>query len=251
MKKIRSKKRNFNQTVYALLTGRGGSTLRDKNVISVLGKPLLYYPAKAAYDSDLIHEYYVSSDSSKILKSAEQIGYTQIKRPKEISKPDSQHGDVIKHSLAHLNKRKKNPDIVLVLLANNATVKTEWIDDCIKMMLKDPSLTAVVPVYQDSDHHPFRAKKVDNKGLLQPFFDFKGKKVSTNRQDLEPSYFLCHNFWVLRSSNFVNISAGQQPWNFMGDRIKPYVVGEKTFDVHEREDVYLTEKWLRENTKYE
>ena len=35
-------------TIVALLTGRGNNTLRDKNVLPVLGKPLLYYPAMAA-----------------------------------------------------------------------------------------------------------------------------------------------------------------------------------------------------------
>lgn len=234
--------------IIALLTGRGGSTLPDKNVIPILGKPLLYYPAKAAYDSSLISEYYVSSDSTKILNSAKAVGYSPIKRPKAFSKPDSQHGDVIRHALSYLNKRKKISDIIVILLANSATVKTEWIDDCIEAILEDQSLTAVVPVYPDSDHHPFRAKKINKKGLCEPFFDFKGKKVSTNRQDLEPSYYLCHNFWVLRTSNFDTLD-GQSPWKFMGDRIKPYVMKEETFDVHEMDDIYQTEKWVKENKK--
>ena len=31
----------------ALLTGRGNNTLKDKNVLDILGKPVLYYPAHA------------------------------------------------------------------------------------------------------------------------------------------------------------------------------------------------------------
>ena len=34
--------------VVALLTGRGNNTLKNKNILPVLGKPLLYYPAVAA-----------------------------------------------------------------------------------------------------------------------------------------------------------------------------------------------------------
>lgn len=33
--------------VNVLLTGRGNNTLKDKNVLDVLGKPVMYYPANA------------------------------------------------------------------------------------------------------------------------------------------------------------------------------------------------------------
>lgn len=232
--------------VAALLTGRGGNTLPDKNVLPVHGRPLLHYVAKAAYESDFIHDYYVSSDSHKILKAAKEVGYKTIKRPKEIAKPDSQHEDALRHALQYLDTKNKKPDILVVLLANSVTTKKEWIDDCVRIMLEDDSITAVAPVYQNSDHHPFRAKKINKDGFFEPFFDFSGKKVSTNRQDLEPSYYFCHTFWVLRTSNF-DSTDGQLPWRFMGNKIKPYVLEEKTFDVHEMEDIHYSEKWLEEN----
>jgi CMP-N-acetylneuraminic acid synthetase len=246
-KKTKAKKAARTPRVIGLLTGRGGNTLADKNVLPVLGRPLLFYPAKAAYDSTLIDDYFVSSDSAKILNAAKKVGYAPIKRPKALARPDAQHGEVIKHALDFIRtKKKKTADIVVVVLANSVSIKTKWIDDCINAMLKDDSITAVAPVYQDSDHHPFRAKKLDKQGFFEPFFDFEGKKVSTNRQDLEPSYFFCHNFWVLRTSN-LDEAKGQLPWKFMGHKIKPYVVTDKTFDVHDREDLYHSERWLKEH----
>jgi len=233
--------------IIALLTGRGNNTLPDKNILPVLGKPLLYYTAKAARESKLIDDYFVSSDCPKILKASQEVGYYPIKRPDELAMPDSQHEGAIKHAIEYIQSiNRPRPDIVVVLLANTVTTKTEWIDDCINEMLKDDSITAVAPAYKDSDHHPFRAKKINSEGFFEPFFDFLGKKVSTNRQDLEPSYFFCHTFWVLRSSNF-DIEDGQLPWRFMGHKIKPYVMKEKTFDVHEMEDIVYSEKWLNEN----
>ena len=233
-------------SVVALLTGRGGNTLRDKNVIPILGKPLLYYPAVAAHESKLIDDYYVSSDDEKIIKAAEEVGYKPIKRPESISGPQAQHEDALRHALDFMDKSIGRPDVLVVLLANTVTVKTEWIDDCIKQILEDDSITAVAPVYEDSDHHPFRAKRINKDGFFEPFFDFSNKHISTNRQDLDPSYFFCHTFWVLRANNFDN-TEGQQPWKFMGHKIKPYIMKEKTFDVHEIEDIYHSEKWLKEN----
>lgn len=46
----------------ALLTGRGNNTLQDKNILDVLGHPVLYYPAHAARKCSLIDDWYCSSD---------------------------------------------------------------------------------------------------------------------------------------------------------------------------------------------
>ena len=54
--------------VTALLTGRGNNTLKDKNILDVLGHPVLYYPAHAARMAKSIDTYYCSSDDEKILE---------------------------------------------------------------------------------------------------------------------------------------------------------------------------------------
>ena len=74
----------------ALLTGRGNNTLKDKNVLDVLGKPVLYYPAKAAINSEAVDEYYCSSDDKKILDVAKEVGYKPIVRPAELATSTAQ-----------------------------------------------------------------------------------------------------------------------------------------------------------------
>ena len=231
--------------VIALLTARGNNTMKDKNIRSVLGKPLLYYPAMAAKNSNYISDFYVSSDDDKILNTANKFGYKKIKRPDELALPNAQHVDAITHALSYINNNDNIvPDILVVLLGNSATVKTKWIDDCINEIINNKNLSAVVPVMEDSDHHPFRAKKIKD-GLLDTFFDFTGQKISTNRQDLEPSYYICHNFWVLNlKKSLYSTEDGQAPWTFMGNKVKPYIVDE-SFDVHDEFDLIRTENWLR------
>ncbi len=53
--------------VTALLTGRGNNTLKDKNILDVLGNPVLYYPANAGRKSSIINSWYCSSDDEKFL----------------------------------------------------------------------------------------------------------------------------------------------------------------------------------------
>lgn len=232
--------------IAALLTGRGNNTLKDKNVLPVLGKPLLYYPAMAAKTCNLITDFYVSSDDEKILKAASDCGYKKIVRPVELAAPTSQHVDAIRHALGVMKQDGVEPDILVVLLANSGIVKTEWIEESITQLLKDEALSASVPVLLEMDNHPYRSKRLREDGCLDTWFDFRGKNISTNRQDLPMNFVLCHNFWTLNLKNSLYSSTeGQQPWTFMGSNIKPIVVKE-SFDVHDEDDIRRTVKWLQE-----
>lgn len=233
--------------IVALLTGRGNNTLKDKNVLPVNGKPLLYYPATAAKNVQEVNYLYVSSDDEKILNAASEVGYKKILRPKELATPTAKHIDVIYHGLKVMKEDDDlEPDILIVLLANSGTVKSEWIEEGIELIKKDPTISSVVPVYQEQDHHPYRAKTLDENGSLVPFFDFGDEEISTNRQELSDCYFLCHNFWILNVKKSILEVGGQKPWVFLGNNIKPIVV-ENSFDVHTMEDIKRTEKWLNEN----
>ena len=198
--------------IAALLTGRGNNTLKDKNILPVLGKPLLYYPAMAAKTCKMITDFYVSSDDDKILNAAYECGYKKIKRPDELALPTAQHVDAITHALSVMKEDGVEPDILVVLLANSGIVKTEWIEESIENLVNNPDLSASVPVLLEMDNHPYRSKCLREDGCLGTWFDFKGKDISTNRQDLPMNFVLCHNFWTLNLKNSIySKDEGQQP----------------------------------------
>jgi N-acylneuraminate cytidylyltransferase len=230
--------------VAALLTGKGNNTLRDKNVLPVRGHPLMYYPAMAARQCSRIEACYVSSDSPAILDTAAGLGYRRIVRPAALCQPESRHVDALTHALDEMLRLDGYaPDVLVVLLANNISIKTAWIDESLDRLAADPSLSAVVPVYKDQDHHPFRAKRLTADGTVQSFQDLGGRNVSTNRQDLPDCYYLCHNFWTLHLHHSVRHGEGDPPWSFMGPRVAPLVV-EESIDVHLQRDLLLCEDWL-------
>ena len=228
-------------SIVAILTGKGGSKLKDKNILRINGKPCLYYPCKAAKKVKIINHYFASSEDSKILKYAKKYGYSLIKRPKSLSKVNSQHIDVIKHSLFQINKLNIKPEIIVILLANAPIVNSKWIEESIKILLKNKLATAVVPVLKNNDQHPMRAKRIKN-GYLEPHFKINSN-ISTNRQDLISNFFLCHNFWVIKTKN-IYLNNGQPPWKFLGKKVLPYVIN-KSIDIHEREDLFIAQKIMR------
>lgn len=234
--------------VYALLTGRGNNTLKDKNILDILGHPVLYYPACAALNSSCVDKLFCSSDDENILSAAKKLGHEPIQRPAELALPTSQHVDCILHALNVIKEAEGNvPDILVVTLANNVTIKSEWINTCVRMMQEDMTISAVVPVYQDNDHHPLRAKTVDGNNRLQMYEKGVVGKVSTNRQDLPPCYFLSHNFWVLNVDKLINErEQGQQPWAFMGNNIAYYEI-EESIDIHKEFDLFIARNWIENN----
>ena len=230
----------------ALLTGRGNNTLKDKNILEVCGKPLLTYPAEAARKCNFINNFFISSDDEKILSLGHECGYEKIKRPDNLGRPDAKHVDVILHALKVMNEDDIEPDILIVLLANTVCVKAEWINDCVKEIVSDSTISAVVPVVSDLDHHPYRAKKSGTNSFLEPFFDFGDREISSNRQEIGDCFFLCHNFWVLNVKESIYGNDGQPPWKFMGPRVKPYEI-DWSIDVHTEEDLVKSEKWVLAN----
>ena len=220
--------------ITALLTGKQNSTFKNKNEIKLHDEYIFNYPAKQAKKVKEIDFFYTSSDSKVILNQTKKIGYHSINRPKNLAKKNSKHIDVLKHALNIFKKKDEYPDILVVLLANAPIVKSKWISDCIKILMKNKDITSVVPVQNINDHHPERAKQIKN-DILKSFIN--KKKISSNRQDLSKCLFLCHNFWVIRSNEIFK-NNGQLPWSFMGKKVKAYEI-KSSIDIHSAMDVEI------------
>ena len=230
--------------IVAILTGRGGSNLKNKNILKINGIPCLQYPCDAAKQVKAIDKFYSSSDDKNILKLTTKLGYKKIHRPKVLSREKTKHIDVIKHALNFIEKKEKIiPEIIIVLLANAPIIKSKWISECLGYLKNDKNITAVVPVVEDNDHHPLRAKKIKN-GFLKEYIKSKSN-ISSNRQDLEKNYFLCHNFWIIRTKEIYKNNGGQ-PWAFMGKKVKPYLI-KNSIDIHEQQDIILANYLIKNN----
>ena len=222
--------------IAAIITGKGSSSLKNKNMLKINNRPVLSYPCVEAKKVKEINKFYVSSEDKKILNLCHKYGYKKILRPKFLALANTRHSQVLKHALNFIIKDKFKPEIIVVLLANAPIIKAKWIIDCIKIIINNKKVTAAVPVVLNNDQNPYRAKKIKN-GYLRNFVKTK-KKISSNRQQLSKSFFLCHNFWVIRTAAITE-EKGEGPWNFMGKFVRPYLV-KNSVDIHTMEDYYLS-----------
>lgn len=232
--------------IVSLIIGRGNNTLSDKNILPVLGKPLLQWGALAAKNSSYINYHYISSDDDKILDAGEAVGFVSIRRPDYLSLPTAQSSDVVKHALSSIEKDIGEVDVMVVIHANVGTISTKMIDECISL-LQSNNYSSVIPSHYKYEYHPQRAKRILEDGTLDNYVDNGGKYVPANRQELDQCVFFDHSFWVLHVERGIKGENGQYPWPVMGNKIFPYMT-EGCFDVHDFEDLKKTEQWLVENS---
>ena len=105
-----------NKKIVALIPARKGSKgIKNKNIINLMGKPLISYSIKYAESSNLIDKIFVSTDGNKIASISKKFGAEVIIRPRNISGDTVPNEPVISHALNYIKKIGFNFDIVVFL----------------------------------------------------------------------------------------------------------------------------------------
>ena len=108
--------------ILGVTLARGGSKgIKNKNLVEIKDKPLIFYTIKEARKTKEITNYIVSTDSSKIKKVAEKYkADVPFLRPKKFSKDNSSSASALKHALIECEKFfNKKFDYVVELMATN------------------------------------------------------------------------------------------------------------------------------------
>lgn len=96
------------KNVHAIILARGGSKgIKNKNLILVKKKPLIYWSIKSAQNCKAINKVWVSSDSDKILNLSKKFGANIIKRPKNLASDNSSSESGWLHSIKYIKKKFK------------------------------------------------------------------------------------------------------------------------------------------------
>ena len=108
--------------IAVIIPARGGSKrLKDKNIATIWGKPMIFWALKAASGVTEIKDIFVSTESSKIKKTVEDLGFQVIDRPPELAGDSVIKMEPVRHAFESLPKRDEY-DIVICLQANSPEI---------------------------------------------------------------------------------------------------------------------------------
>lgn len=218
--------------VLAIIPARGGSKgLPNKNILPLLGHPLIAYSIKAALDATLVTRTIVSTDSEHIASVAVEYGAEiPFLRPAEFAQDLSTDLEVFVHALEWLQQQEGYlPDYVVQLRPTSPVRPVGLIDTCVKKLAQTDfdSLRIVTP----SPITPYKMWVIDEENKpMTPLLSLPGVPAPYN----EPRQRLPQTYWQIGTLDVIKTQVILAQNSMSGQRILPYIVGpELAVDIDE------------------
>ena len=213
--------------IHCIQTARKGSkSVKNKNKLIVNGKPCYRHNIDYCKESKFVNEIFISTDDEDIMKSKDCY---IIQRPKELSGDTASHKDVIIHALETIESTiSKKVDMLVVILGNNVSCKTEDLDSAIQSLIDSPSYDSVQSVSKYNMFNPYRALRISD-GKLEPEVE-KNINFKNDKNSYGNFYFFNGSFWVIRrDSSFKENQT--PPFEWLGEKIMPFVQEEGVMEI--------------------
>lgn len=183
----------------AIITARGGSKrIKNKNILNFFGKPMISYSIRAAQKTKLFNKIYVSTDSYKIKKIAENFGAeVPFLREKYLSDDYTGTHDVIKNFILKVKYNEFN--YVCCIYPTAPLMQSNDIIKGYKYMVF--SFFDYVIAVNKIEKFPFKYFKVKNKNIVKTF----NKEYFYSGSKNIPEYFQdAGQFYWGTKNNFIN-----------------------------------------------
>lgn len=222
--------------VLGVIPARGKSKrLPKKNILSLYGKPLIYYTIKAAKNSCNLNRFIVSTEDDAIAQISESFGAQVLPRPQTLALDNTTTEDIILNIIEQLkNKEEYKPEVIVLLQPTSPLRTSQDIDIAIEMFLssKVKSLISVT----EYDHSPYWAFNIE-KDLLKPEF---GKKHFKRSQEMKKLYRPNGAIFIINTKTFLKYKS------FYTDKITPFILPrERSIDIDDEFDFIIAEFLLK------
>lgn len=217
----------------AIVPARGGSKgIKNKNLVLLDDKPLIYYTIKAALDAKSINKIVVSSDNNEILNYAKSQNVDTLKRPNELAQDDTTSDKVLLHALEFY----KDYENVILLQPTSPLRTSEHIDKAFEIF-KNTNANSLISVCE-YDNKILKAFMCDEKGNLKGICN--NDYPFTPRQKLPKTYISNGAIYILKAKDFL-----QNP-SFLQSNTKYFLMDEiSSLDIDSLEDLRKVEEVLK------
>lgn len=239
--------------ITAVLMGRKGSKgFPGKNLHTISGKPLAYYPINAARKCPEIDKVYISTDDERLMELARANGVEVIKRPAELCTDAALGEHVYVHAYNAIKDMNEGNtiELVVLLMCNAPTVTSAVISEGIKILRDNAEYDSAVTVSKYNMWSPLRARKIGNDGLLHPFVPFEAfgdlNNLNCDRDSQGDVWFADMGVSIVRPRCLERLEEGLLPQKWMGQKIYPLRQW-GGLDVDYEWQVSLVEFWLKKH----
>ena len=206
--------------VLAIVPARGGSKgIPRKNLVTLLGKPLLWWSVRAALDAETVTRTIVSTDDDEIAAAGEAAGAeVPFRRPAELAGDTVLDLPVFDHALRTLaDTEGYRPDLVVHLRPTSPLRPAGLVDEGVRTLAADAradSLRAVTP----PANNPFKMWRIVD-GVLVPLVETDlHEQYNQPRQALPAAYWQTGTLDVMRAATVLELGS------MTGRRILPLVI---------------------------
>lgn len=224
--------------VLALIPARGGSKgIKKKNIIDILGKPLIAYTIEAALGSQFIDDAVVTTDSEEIKSVALEYGaQVPFLRPAQLASDEATTLDAVLHAIDALKTQGKEYDILL-LLQPTAPLRTGDDIDRALLMFKDKEYRSLLSISEVKDH-PVLMREYKADGTMLKLLN---STSTIRRQDMNKVYRVNGCIYI----NLINDITKQTSFN---DNCIGFKMDQShSVDIDEYSDIALAEYYLKIN----
>lgn len=222
-----------NLKVFGLIPARGGSKgIKNKNMFSINGKPLIDFTIEASLNSKYIDTTYLSSDSEEILNYGKEKDISILKRPSKYASDDSTATQVVFHFYDFLISEGKisvEEDFYLSYLQPTSPLRNaEILDKSFKLLegYPDDSIISLV----ENVHTPYKSFYLDENGLVKSLFD--QSLTNQNRQNLKKTFRANGAIYTFLISKFLSNNG------FPSNESKPFIMkSSESLDIDSYEDL--------------
>ena len=179
--------------IIAIIPARGGSKrVPRKNITPFQGKPMIYWPIKAAIESKLFDHIIVSTDDEEISEIAISYGAeVPFIRPEKLSDDYTGIKDVIKHALDWLDNSGIRANYCCCILATAVLLVNEDLKKGLEILKKNNKKKFAFSVSEFSSPVQ-RSFKINKDGDLEILFP---EAIKERSQDLEKIYHDAAQFY--------------------------------------------------------
>ncbi|WP_440619453.1 acylneuraminate cytidylyltransferase family protein [Candidatus Pelagibacter sp. HIMB1493] len=120
-----------------ILARKNSKGLKNKNIVKLLKKPLIYYTVKFAKSSKLVSKVIVSTDDNRISNIAKKLGcYVIYPRPKKLSNDSAKSEDALIHAINNYEANFDKISAFSYLQITEPLRPKNILDKCIKVFNK-------------------------------------------------------------------------------------------------------------------